>query len=74
MTRQELDSAEKWLKSRLSENQLKNLDAIQKIWNISSSSFNEWYDDISKSIKCTGAIFFITESTNCVLHLKCLQI
>ena len=66
----ELDKAEEWLKSRLSEDQLNNLNAIQKLWNTSSSAFSDYYDDIAKNVKGAGAIFFITEGTNLVVNLS----
>ena len=66
----ELDKAEQQLKSRLSEDQLNNLNAIQKLQNTYSSAFSDYYDDIAKNVKGAGAIFFITEGTNLVVNLS----
>ena len=54
----------------MSEDQLNNLNAIQKLWNTYSSAFSDYYDDIAKNVKGAGAIFFITEGTNLVVNLS----
>ena len=61
---QELDKAEKYIKSKLPEDYINHLDKYRKLWGTMSQMTSTYYDDISSMGKGAVGFFVITSSMN----------